>query len=287
MQREIARTGIKVRAVGLGAMPLSIAGRPAEAQAHAVIQAFIDAGGDFIDTANVYCLDDADIGHNERLIRAALTKLQTTSGVWVATKAGLRRPKGEWSVDGAPAWLRSSCEQSLQALGSECIFLYQLHAVDPKLGLLPSLETLVDLRRAGKIQHIGLSNIGPEELELALRHTEIASVQNRCHALDQRDFRNGLVDLCRAQGVTYIAHSPVGGHFGHKQLPQQRLLQTLAGKYQASVYRIAIAWLLARGEHILPIPGASRPASILDSLQATGLTLAPEDIAAIERLGGA
>lgn len=114
-RREIGRTGIKVRAVGLGAMPLSIAGRPTEAQAHAVIQAFIDAGGDFIDTANVYCLDDADIGHNERLIRAALTKLQRTGGVRVATKAGLRRPKGEWSVDGAPARLRSSCEQSLRA----------------------------------------------------------------------------------------------------------------------------------------------------------------------------
>ena len=119
MQREIDRSGLRVKAIGLGAMPLSIAGRPEPEQAFRVIEAFVDAGGDFIDTANVYCLDDSDIGHNERLIHNALTRLGRRDEVLVATKGGLRRPRGDWTVDGSPEWLRTSCEQSLAALGTE------------------------------------------------------------------------------------------------------------------------------------------------------------------------
>ncbi|MBK9952937.1 MAG: aldo/keto reductase [Candidatus Competibacteraceae bacterium] len=102
LQRELNSTGLKFKAIGLGAMPLSISGRPDEAQAFAVIEAFIAGGGDFIDTANVYCLDDDDIGHNERLIQQALSQLGIGERVMVATKGGLRRPGGAWVVDGDP-----------------------------------------------------------------------------------------------------------------------------------------------------------------------------------------
>ncbi|HZA28111.1 MAG TPA: aldo/keto reductase, partial [Gammaproteobacteria bacterium] len=112
MKRELDSTGIKVRAVGLGAMPLSIQGRPDEARAYEVIKAFIDCGGDFIDTANVYCLDDSDLGHNERLLHKVLARLGVLDTVLVATKGGLTRPRGRWEVDGRPEWLRSSCERS-------------------------------------------------------------------------------------------------------------------------------------------------------------------------------
>lgn len=283
-QRELGNTGLLFTSIGLGAMPLSISGRPDEAQAIAVIEAFVVDGGNFIDTANVYCLDDDDIGHNERLIRQTLAGLGATDKVIVATKGGLRRPGGAWVVDGDPDWLRLSCQRSLQALHTDCITLYQLHAVDPKVDFRRSLEALVRLKEEGQILHLGLSNVSPAQLEQALDFTVIASVQNHCNLFDQRDFRNGLIDLCRARRITYIPYSPVGGHHGHSRLAQEPVLQHLAAKYQASSYRIALAWLLHKGRHILPIPGASKVASIRDSLRATTLKLSAEDIAALDRL---
>ena len=284
MRRQIGNTGIGVAAIGLGAMPLSIDGRPSEGQAYEVIEAFVSRGGNFIDTANVYCLDDADIGHNERLINKVLTQRGKRDQVVVATKGGLRRPRGSWIVDGDPAWIRESCERSLKDLGTETITLYQLHAVDPKIGLLPSLEELVRLRDEGKIRHIGLSNISLDTLKGALQHAPIESVQNRCNAFEKTDFNNGMVDYCRSRGISYIPHSPVGGHHEHVRLTQNGPLLSLAEKYRASVYCIALAWLLAKGEHILPIPGASRVASIEDSLRAMELIVDPDYIQAIDRL---
>lgn len=283
-QRELDSTGLHFKAIGLGAMPLSISGRPDEAQTMAVIEAFVADGGNFIDTANVYGLDDDDIGHNERLIRQTLAGLGMTDKVIVATKGGLRRPGGAWVVDGDPDWLRLSCQRSLQALQTDCITLYQLHAVDPKVDFRRSLEALVRLKEEGHIRHLGLSNVSPAQLEQALDFTVIASVQNHCNLFDQRDFRNGLIDLCRARRITYIPYSPVGGHHGHGRLTQEPVLQHLAAKYQATPYRIALAWLLHKGRHILPIPGASKVASIRDSLRATTLKLSAEDIAVLDRL---
>lgn len=285
-QRELGNTGLMLKAIGLGAMPLSISGRPDETQAFAVIEAFVADGGNFIDTANVYCLDDDDIGHNERLIQRALDSLDATGRVMVATKGGLRRPGGAWVVDGNPGGLRQSCENSLRALQTDCIGLYQLHAVDPKVDFRRSLEALVALQEEGKIRYIGLSNVSPAQLEQALDFTVIASVQNRCNLFDQQDFHNGLIDFCRARRITYIPYSPVGGHHGHLRLGQEPLLQQLTANYQASPHRIALAWLLHKGRHILPIPGASKVASIRDSLRATELKLSAEDIAAIDRLAG-
>ena len=282
--RELDSTGLRFKAVGLGAMPLSISGRPDETQAAAVIEAFIAGGGAFIDTANVYCLDDDDIGHNERLIRQTLSQLGVGEQVMVATKGGLRRPGGAWIVDGEPDWLRVSCERSLQALRTDCIGLYQLHAVDPKVEFQRSLEALIKLQEEGKIRHIGLSNISPMQLEQALGLTLIASVQNHCNLYDKRDFHNGLIDFCQARRITYIPYSPVGGHNGHTRLMREPLLLQLAAQYEATPHRIALAWLLHKGQHILPIPGASKATSICDSLQATHLALSAEDIAALDRL---
>jgi aryl-alcohol dehydrogenase-like predicted oxidoreductase len=284
MQREIDGTGLRVTAIGLGAMPLSIQGRPGESRAFEVIETFLDAGGDFIDTANVYCLDDSDIGHNERLIARTLDRLGKRDRVAVATKGGLRRPKGEWVVDGNPAFLRQSCEKSLKDLGTDRIALYQLHAVDPNVGLPASLEELIRLKEEGKIEHIGLSNVSLEILKAALEYAPIVSVQNRCNPFEKKDFGSGLVDFCRTRNIAYIPHSPVGGHYGHARLNQSALFERLAEKYGVSRYGVALAWLLAKGEHMLPIPGASKPASIADSLRALTIVLADEDIRAIDQI---
>lgn len=282
MLRELGTTGIRVTAIGLGAMPLSLAGRPDEAQAFKVIETFLNLGGNFIDTANVYCLDDNDIGHNERLIAKALKRLGKKSEVVVATKGGLRRPRGGWVVDGRPEFLRASLEQSLKALDTDCITLYQLHAVDPKVGLDASLDALIDFQKEGKIRYLGLSNVDQNQLERALQKAQIVSVQNRCNVLERQDFQTGLVEFCQKHQITYIPHSPVGSHHGHNRLKEHPLLNRLAKKYGASPYAIALAWLLAKGEHILPIPGASKPSSIEDSFKAIAIRLTPEDVAALE-----
>ncbi len=286
MQRELGDTGLRVTAIGLGAMPLSISGRPSESEAFAVIEAFVEGGGNFIDTANVYCLDDDDLGHNERLIQHALDRVGATNSVVVATKGGLRRPSGAWVTDGSPDWLRQSCEASLKALKIDCIQLYQLHAVDPKVDFRRSLEALIALREEGKIRYLGLSNVSQAQLEQALSLTPIISVQNRCNIYDQRDVRNPMIEFCRARRIAYIPYSPVGGHHGHRQLAHDPLLGRLAKKYQSSPHQIALAWLLGKGEHVLPIPGASRVASIRDSLRAMELTLDAADIAALDQLPG-
>lgn len=283
MKRPLGNTGLAVGPIGLGGMPLSIQNRPDERTALAVIEAFVTGGGDHIDTASSYCLDDNDFGHNERLIAKALRNIGRTDVV-VATKGGLTRPNGRWEVDCSPQWLRHCCEQSVQTLGAP-IPLYYLHTVDPAVPLAESLGELMRLREEGKIGAIGLSNVNVRHLDDALSLTPIAAVQNRCNVLDTRDFDSGLVARCRELGVTYVPYSPVGGHSGHRRLDQYPALARVAAKHGTTPYVIALAWLLAQGPHIVPIPGASKVASIESSLTAPRVRLDAEDLAALAALG--
>ncbi len=280
--RQLGNTNIEVYAIGLGAMPLSLDGRPDEVQALGVIEAFVDGGGNFIDSANVYCVDDSDVGHNEKLIAKALSKLEESNNIIVATKGGLRRPKGDWTADASPAWLRQSCEKSLRDLNTNSIFLYQLHALDPDVPLTDSVGELARLKGEGKIQHIGLSNVTVEHIQLALSITNIISVQNRCNLFERTSFKNGVVKFCEENKITFIAHSPVGGHSQHAQRADNILLKKLAEKYDASTYQIMIAWLLNKSSSILTIPGASKMSSIADSLQATNVEISKEDMQLLE-----
>jgi len=283
-QRPLGNSGKNVTAIGLGAMPLSLDTRPDEATAMQVIAAFIEGGGNFIDTANVYCINDNDVGHNERLIHKALAKLGKLDEIIVATKGGLTRPKGGWETDGSPKWLRKSCEKSLKDLNTECIFLYQLHAPDSKVPLMESVGELARLKLEGKIKHIGLSNVNTQEIRTALSVTPILSVQNRCNVLEKKSFKNGVVDLCAKEGMVFIPHSPLGGHYDHVKLKDSKPIKKIADKHGVSVYQIALAWLLHKGDHILPIPGASKVSSITNSLKAVNVILGRDDIALLDQL---
>jgi aryl-alcohol dehydrogenase-like predicted oxidoreductase len=283
MKRPLGNTGLAVGPIGLGGMPLSIQNRPDERTALAVIEAFVAGGGDHIDTASSYCFDDNDFGHNERLIAKALRNLGRTDVV-VATKGGLTRPDGRWEVDCSPQWLRHCCEQSVQTLGAP-IPLYYLHTVDPAVPLAESLGELVRLREEGKIVGVGLSNVNARHVDEALRLTPIAAVQNRCNVLDTRDFDSGLVARCRELGIAYVPYSPVGGHSGHRRLEQYPTLKRIAEKHGATPYVIALAWLLAQGPHIAPIPGATKISSVESSLTAPRVRLDAEDLAALAALG--
>lgn len=283
MKRPLGNLGWSVVPIGLGGMPLSIQSRPDERTAQAVIAAFLDGGGDLIDTAISYCLDDSDFGHNERLIAKTLRALNRKDVV-VATKGGLTRPAGRWEVDCTPAWLRKCCEQSVRDLGKP-IELYYLHAVDPAVPLADSLGELVRLRDEGKIRAVGLSNVDSRQLDEALRLAPIAAVQNRCNVLDRRDFDNGLVERCRELGIAYVPYSPVGGHSRHNRVNEDATLKRIAAKHATTPYVIALAWLLAKGAHVFPIPGATKVSSIESSLTALDVTLDALDVAALDKVG--
>ena len=286
MEREIGRTGVRVYPVGWGVMPLSTRStRPERGDALAVFKAALDAGVTFWDTADSYCLNDKETGHNERLIAWAIARLGVAGRVVVATKGGMVRPRGSWLMNGRPEHLKHACEASLKALGVEQIFLYQFHWPDPNVPYAESIGAMAELQREGKVRHIGISNVTAAQLRQAQEIVRVETVQNRCNPTDAGDFSSGLVASCAQQGVTYIPYSPLGGGSGYRQMGRQRLLSELGQAHGVSAYRVALAWLLAKGPNVVPIPGASQVASITDSAAAAQLTLSDEELRRIDALG--
>jgi len=263
-------------------MPLSIQGRPTDRQALRTICAALDAGIDFIDTADVYCLDDSDIGHNERAIAKAI-RHWAGGEVVVATKGGLARPGGAWTRKGDPEHLRSACERSLLALGTDCIDLYQLHAPDPKVDFLDSVDAIARLKAEGKVRFVGLSNVDVPQIRAASELVTITSVQNRCNPYDVRSFDNGVIQYCEENGITFLAYSPVGGGRGHKRLSRDPDLVQVASETGADPYQVALAWLLARSLRVVPIPGASKISSALSSAGAMDLELSAQELELLDR----
>lgn len=275
--RAIGNTTLTVFPVGLGAMPLSIQGRPGPRQAGEVLDAALAAGVDFIDSADCYCLDNSDTGHNERLIGGFLRDHAALGTTVVATKGGIVRPGGNWTSDASPAHLRAACEASLANLGVDTIALYYLHAPDPAVPFEESVGELARLREEGKIAHIGLSNVEQPQVRAAVKIAPIAAVENRCNILEKADITSGFVDWLASERITYVAYSPVGGHNGHVRLSKIGTLNDIAVAHDTTAYGVALAWLLAR-KNIVVIPGASRPASIRSSASAAGIELCAEQL---------
>ncbi len=287
--RTIGDSDLQVSAIGLGAMPLSIAGRPEPQRAREVIRAALDAGVTFIDTADAYCMDDSDIGHNERLIAHALSELGRLTGndrVLVATKGGLTRPGGAWKTCGRPEHLRRACERSLVALGLETIDLYQLHAPDNDVPFADSVGAVAELRNAGKVRHVGISNVTVDEIVEARSIVPVVSVQNRCNLFDTRSFANGVAAYCHQEGLAFLAHSPVGGHTNHVRTRDHDALGRLAERADATRYELMLAWLLGWSPAMIPIPGASRPVSIISSARAPDVALDARTVAELDALAG-
>jgi aryl-alcohol dehydrogenase-like predicted oxidoreductase len=281
---ELGRSGRSISRIGLGAMPLSIQGRPEDRHsAKRVIQRAVELGVTLIDTADVYCLGEQDIGHNERLIREALEEMGTDGEVLVATKGGLRRTGGDWVQDAHPDHLREACEGSLAALGVERIELYQLHAPDPQVPIDESLGELRRLVDEGKIRWVGLSNVDLDDLQLARTLIEIVSVQNRFNPWDRRDEENGLIEYCDQNRLTYIPYSPVGGNRGVKMLRRNEALAAVGQRLDASPEETVLAWVLSRSPSLCPIPGARRVESIESSVRSSGIELDESADREIER----
>jgi aryl-alcohol dehydrogenase-like predicted oxidoreductase len=263
-------------------MHLSIRDRPSEQQAIRVIHAALDAGVTLIDTADVYCLDDGEIGHNERLVARALRTSQTDrERVVVATKGGMRRPAGRWEVDGRPAHLRAACHRSLEALGVDRIDLYQLHTPDPRVPLVESVGALADLQREGKVRWIGLSNVFVPEIKQAEAVAQITSVQNRLNPFFRESLVEGVVEYCTRQGIGFLAYSPVGGGRLNRKLPDHPVLRPMASRLAVTAHALVLAWVLAQAPNVIAIPSARREEHVLDSIAAASLELSDADLADI------
>jgi aryl-alcohol dehydrogenase-like predicted oxidoreductase len=272
-----------VYAVGYGGMHLSIEGRPPEEQGIRVIQAALTAGVTLVDTADVYCLDQRDIGHNERLIARAVAGWEgDRGGVVVATKGGMIRPGGRWESDARPAQVHAACDRSLRALGVEQIQLYQLHAPDPKVPLAESVGALAELRDAGKIRWIGLSNVSVAEIREAQGIAPITSVQNRLNPFFRESLAGGVVRYCAEQGIGFLAYSPTGGGRLNRKLPAHPVLAAIAARLGVSAHAVVLAWALGQSPTVLVIPSARTVEHALDSVHAAELTLSPHDLAAID-----
>jgi aryl-alcohol dehydrogenase-like predicted oxidoreductase len=283
MTRPLGPGAGTVPAVGYGGMHLSIQDRPPETDALHVLGAALDAGVTLIDTADAYCLEEGEAGHNERLIARALAAYPGRDQVVVATKGGVVRTGGRWDTDGRPEHLRAACDRSLRALGVERIALYQLHAPDPAVRFEETVGALGELRRAGKIRWVGLSNVSVDQIRSAEAIVPVTTVQNRLNPFFREALSTGVLRYCSERGIGFLAYSPVGGGRLNRKLPDHPVLAPMARRLGVSAHALVLAWVLAQSPAVLVIPSARSVEHALDSLRAADLALSPEDLAAIDR----
>jgi aryl-alcohol dehydrogenase-like predicted oxidoreductase len=282
-QRALGPGAPAVSVVGYGGMHLSIDGRPSESQGIRVLHAALDAGVTLIDTADVYCLGQHDIGHNERLIAAALAAWSgARDGVIVATKGGVVRPGGRWENDARPVQLRAACERSLRALGIERIDLYQLHAPDPRVPLADSVGELARLRDEGKVRWVGLSNVSVAQIREAQAIVPVTAVQNRLNPFFREALAGGVVRYCGEQGIGFLAYSPTGGGRLNLKLAGHPVLSGIAAARGRSAHAVVLAWVLAQSPTVIAIPSARTVEHALDSIGAAGLELSGDELASID-----
>jgi aryl-alcohol dehydrogenase-like predicted oxidoreductase len=270
---------LTVNRLGFGTMRVTGEGiwgwPPDRANALKVLRRATELGVDLIDTADAYGPDTSEL-----LIAEALHPYP--KGLVIATKGGLTRPgPGEWVPNCRPEHLKQAVEGSLKRLRLERIDLYQLHTVEPKVPIEESLGALKQMQDAGKIRHIGLSNVDPEEIIRARKIVPIVSVQNR-YNIEDRKSENVLV-YCEKENLGFLPWFPIGGGGG---LKPENPLNTAAKAHGVSVYQVALAWLLARSPVILPIPGTSSLAHLEENVAATKLKLTAEEWKAIDAIAG-
>src|SRR4030095_5463123 len=268
---------LTVNRLGFGAMRVTGEGiwgwQPDRGNALKVLKRAVDLGVNLIDTADAYGPETSEL-----LIAEALYPYP--KDLVIATKGGLTRPgPGEWVPDGRPEHLKQAVDGSLKRLRLERIDVYQLHRIDPKVPMEESLGAIREMRDAGKIRYVGLSNVEPEEIERARKIVPIVSVQNRYNIQDRKS-ENALV-YCEKNSLGFLPWFPIGGTRG---LKSENALNAAAKAHGVSVFQVALAWLLERSPVMLPIPGTSSVAHLEENVAAAKLKLAPEEWKAINGL---
>lgn len=301
--------GLEVSAIGLGCMTMVetksiVYGQPvSEADAAAVVHEAIDRGVTFFDTAQVYgpFTNEEFVG---RAIRGKRDKLV------IATKFGFKfGPRGIEGVDSSPANIRKVCEESLARLGIERIDLFYQHRVDPATPIEDVVGTLADLKAEGKIAHIGLSEAAERTLRRAHAVHPITALQSE-YSLWERGVEDGIMPACEELGIGFVPYSPLGRGFltgtikSRDDIPEDDwrrndprwseqnfaanmaivdAIKAIADAKGASNAQVALAWLLTRGDHVVPIPGVKRMATMRDSVAAANLDLSADDLSALDK----
>lgn len=276
--------------LGLGAMRLTDAGRAAE-EAEALIRAAVEAGVTLIDTANVYGPDAKSAHTNEKLLARVLAALPEPrrDAVTVTTKVGMARKAARWMPDGDPAGLRREAIRSREALGGGPLSLLQLHLRDPKVPFEASLEALARLHADGVARHLGLCNTTLGDLATALRVLppgSLATVQNALSLAVPADAEKAalVLPVCTALGITFLAHSPLGGPDKAKKLASHRTLGAIAADhaYPHGAAALALAYLGTLSPAIVPLPGPTRPETLASCLAAAQSPLPASLVAAVD-----
>jgi len=277
-----------VSAIGLGGMPMSIEGRPERSRSIATIHAALDAGITLIDTADAYHVGADEVGHNETLIAEALSSYGgDTTNVLVATKGGHLRPgDGSWTIDSSPEHLRAACDASLARLGVEAIGLYHLHRPDASgVPYEESVGAIRDLLDVGKIQMAGISNANPDQIRTAqdVLGGRLVSVQNQyspAYRSSEPELR-----LCQALGIAFLPWSPLGGSSRAADLGSRfAAFQEIADAHGVSPQQVTLAWMLAAAPVVIPIPGSSRPETVLDSARSVELDLSADELERLSQI---
>ena len=275
---------VNVSSIGLGAMPLSLPGRPDRERAIATIHAALDAGITLIDTADAYTTDADGPGHNELLVAEALRG--RTEEVLVATKGGLLyRNGGPWDRDGSPAHLKKAARESRARLGVDAIGLYQFHRPDPGVPYEESMGALRELLDEGVIRMAGISNATVAQIALAdhVLGGRLVSVQNQFSPAYRSS--QGELDYCVDHEIAFLPWSPLGGiGRGEEVFAAGSVFADIAVELDVSPQRVALAWELSLGHCVVPIPGASRPETITDSAGAAELVLSGDQKARLSAL---
>ena len=308
-QRKLGRSDLNVSAVGLGCMGMSYAyGTPDEQESMRTLHRYVERGGNFLDTAEIYGPFD-----NERLVGRFLKEVDRGTIV-VATKFGFRVNAATREITGAdssPANIRKVCDESLGRLGIDRIDLFYQHRVDPNVPIEDVAGTLADLIRAGKVRAMGLSEAGADTLRRAAAVHPIAALQSEYSLWSREPETNDILATCRELGIGFVAYSPLGRGFltGTIQKPSDMSTDdwrhtnprfqgdaieknlALAGHVKrlavakgCTPAQLALAWVLAQGEDIVPIPGTKRVKYLEDNLGAVNVTLTRDELREIERL---
>ncbi|HEY2395038.1 MAG TPA: aldo/keto reductase [Rudaea sp.] len=303
--RELGRSGLHVSQIGLGCMGMSeFYGVRDDDESMATIQAALDAGVTLLDTADVY-----GPFTNEQLVGNAIKGRREE--VVLATKFGFQRDPAEPSrrvINGQPAYVHAACDASLRRLDVDVIDLYYLHRVDADVPIEETVGAMADLRRAGKVRHLGLSEVAPATLRRACAEHPITALQSE-YSLWTREPEDGVLDVCRELGVGFVAYSPLGrgfltgeirrfedfteddyrrhhprfqgDNFAHNLALADRVGELAAAK-GCSAAQLALAWVLAQGDDIVPIPGTKRRKYLEQNTGATDLVLSGAERAALD-----
>ncbi|RVU13867.1 aldo/keto reductase [Methylobacterium oryzihabitans] len=307
LRRDLGRTGLTVSVPGLGCMGMSEFYGPAdEAESRRTLAEALDLGYDFLDTADTYGL-----GHNEELIGGVLRETGRRGRVVVATKFGIVRAPGAYArtLDNSPDYIAAACDASLRRLGLDAVDLYYCHRRDPAVPVEDLVGAMARLVAAGKVRALGLSEVSAATLRAAHAVHPITAVQSE-YSLWSREPEAGMLDACRELGTTFVAYSPLGRGFltgaldvaglaagdfragnprfqGEALARNRDLVAALAAFAQGrglTPAQVALAWLVNREPHVVPIPGARRVARLAENAGAAAVVLSPAEIAELDAL---